>query len=476
MTPMILKPLQSRHANQSGSVIIAALGILTVTSVVVGMALLEAQHRFRTSHQSSRWSQAVNAAEAGVEMALMSAQRNSWTADGWSAAPGAPGTAPVTKNFPLSSGVSGASPTSADVFVEKITLSGKQWLRVRSTGRASLSGGAVAGVDARDVLLRKLSLRQDRVTGASMGATPQATRMIEVLAEPQTRSPFMRPLLLDKKFTMSGGWVDSFDSSDPTKSTNGLYDVTKRQSNGVVGINDTQGASNFGGAPIYGDVAYTGPAPTNTSGVTGNITTPFSDPVAPVAAPTWTTFNATPTVISNSTTLTGGTQAAPARYKVSSVTVSGGKVLTMAPHAPGADSYIEVWVTGKFTTSGSGYILQQPGVHVTYHIEGEVTVSGSSFNNQSNIAAKNMINVISPAPGVNQKVTVSGGGTFTGVINAPGADFTISGSASLSGAMIGKTMSMSGGANVHYDEALSRMGGGGMGSGYRVASWVEGVR
>lgn len=473
---MNLKPLQPRQANQSGSVILAALGILAVTSVVVGMTLLEAQHRFRTSHQSSRWSQAANSAEAGVEMALMSAQKGSWTADGWSAAPGAPGAAPVTKSFPLSSGVSGASPTSVDVSVEKITLSGAQWLRFRSTGRADLSGGAVAGVDAQDVLLRKLSLRQDRVTGASVGTTPQATRMIEVLAEPQSRSPFLRPLLLDKKFTMSGGWVDSFDSADPTKSTNGLYDVAKRQSNGNVGINDTQGASNFSGAPIYGDVGYSGPAPTNTSGVTGNITTPFSDPVAPVTAPTWTTFNATPTVISNSMTLTGGTQAAPARYKVSSVTVSGGKVLTMAPHAAGAESYIEVWVTGNFTTSGSGYILQQPGVHVTYHIAGDVTVSGTSFNNQSNLAANNMINVISVGASTSQRVDVTGSGTFIGVINAPAATFTVSGSASLSGAMIGKTMNISGGANVHYDAALSRMGGGGTGVGYRVASWVEAVR
>ncbi len=33
----------------------------------------------------------------------------------------------------------------------------------------------------------------------------------------------------------------------------------------------------------------------------------------------------------------------------------------MAPSASGVESYIEVWVTGSFTTAGSGYILQQPG-------------------------------------------------------------------------------------------------------------------
>ena len=452
---MKMNTLLPLAARQSGSAILAALGVLALTSLVIGAALMESSNRFRTSHQSSCWSQAAPAAEAGVELTLMSAQNNSWIVNGWTAAPGAPGTAAVTKSFPLSAGVTATGTVSVDVSVDKVTLSGADWLRIRSTGRANLAGGAVSGIDAQDVMLRKLSLRKDRATGASVGTTPQATRTIEILAEPLTRSPFVRPILLDKKFTMSGGgWVDSFDSGDPTKSTGSLYDFAKHTSNGNVGINDTQGASDLKSTIVYGDLAYSGAAPANTSGVTGTITTPFSDPVSPVTAPAWTTFNATPTVINNSTTLTGGTQAAPARYKVSSVTVAGGKVLTMAPHAVGAESYIEVWVSGSFTTSGSGYITQQAGVHVTYYIGGDVTVSGSSFNNQSNIAANNMINVINPPGASPQKVTVSGSGTFIGVINAPGAAFDVSGSANMSGAFIGKTMNISGGASVHYDAAL----------------------
>ena len=468
---MKMKSQQFIRARQSGSAVLAALAIVAVTLVLVGTALSQARHRFRTSHQSSRWSQAEHAAEAGAELALLTAQKSSWATDGWPSVPGAPGAAAVVKTFTLSTGV----PVNASVSVDQVTLNGANWLRIRSTGQADLSGGAVAGLDPQDVLLRKLSLRKDRATGVSVGAAPRATRTVEILAEPLAKSPFKRSMLLDKKFNMSGGWVDSYDSSDPAKSTGGLYDVAKRQSNGDVGINDTQGASDLGGAPVYGDLNYNGAAPANTSGVTGAIAGSFNDPVAPVLAPTWTTFNATPTVISTSMTLTGGTKSAPALYKVSSVTVPGGKVLTMAPHAAGAESYIEVWVTGKFTTSGSGYILQQPGVHVTYHIEGDVTVSGSSFNNQSNIAANNLINVISPAAGVTQKVTVSGSGVFIGAINAPGADYTVSGSGSLSGAFIGKTMKITGGANVHYDEALGRASIGASGS-YRVASWVETVR
>ena len=80
MTPpnlnALLPPAMGRR--DSGSTIVAALTILTVTLVVVGAALFEASHRFRTSHQSSRWSQAGQAAEAGAEIALVTAQKDSW--------------------------------------------------------------------------------------------------------------------------------------------------------------------------------------------------------------------------------------------------------------------------------------------------------------------------------------------------------------------------------------------------------------
>ncbi len=468
--------IRSVFRHQSGSAIVTVLAILAVTFIVVGSALFEASKRFRTSNESSRWAQAGQAAEAGVEVAMVGAQKDSWAADGWSAAPGSPGATPVTKTISLDSGVPATGPISTSVSVDKVTMGSSQWLRIRSKGMAQLAGAGRAGIDRRDILLRKLSVRADRSTGSAMAA-PQAIRTIEVLAQPNTKSPFVRALLLNKRFNMSGGgWIDSFDSSNPAKSTNGLYDVNKRQSNGNVGVNDTEGSSDLKDTFVYGSVAYSGPAISGTTNVQGPISTPFSEPVAPVLAPIWTSFNATPSVINNSTTLTGGPQSSPVRYKVSSLTVSGGKVLTIAPHAAGQESYVEVWVTGSFTTSGSGYILQQPGVHVTYHIQGDVTVSGSSFNNQSNIAANNIINVVTPASGVNQKVTVSGGGTFIGAINAPGAAFTVSGSSNLSGSFIGKNIVISGGASVHYDEALAKFNGGGGSSSWRVASWVEAVR
>lgn len=478
MTPPTLtsQPHLARRRHQSGSAVIAALAILAVTFVAVGSALFEASHRFRASHQSSRWSQALHAAEAGAEIALMSAQKDSWAADGWSGAPGAPGDAPVTKVVALDAGVPATGPISASVSVDRITMGSTDWLRIRSKGMAEIASAAGATADFRDVLLRKLSLRTDRDTGAALSA-PIATRTVEILAEPTSKSPFQRAILLEKKITMSGGgWIDSFDSGDPTKSTGGLYDIAKRQSHGNVGVNDTEGSSNLDSTYVYGEVAYSGPDIQNTANVQGTISAPFSEPVAPVPAPTWTTFHAAPSSIGNSMTLTGGPQSAPARYKVSSMNVPGGEVVTLAPHAVGEESFVEIWVTGSFTTSGSGHVVLEPGVHAIYHIEGDITVSGSSFVNQSNRSAHNVINAVSPAVATPKSVTISGGGTFIGAINAPAYEFTISGSAEFSGAMIGKTMNISGGASLHFDESLASAPGIGSTPVFRVASWAEAVR
>ena len=460
-----------REHREAGSAVLAALAVLIVSSVVVGATLFEARNRFRASHHCGRWSQAGQAAEAGVEIALMSAQNNLWVSDGWTAAPGKPGTAAISKTFNLSNGVPNTGASNVTVSVDKISAGNLNWLRLRSVGQADLSGGALAGIDRNDVLLRKVSLHRDRTTGQSL-STPRATRVLEILAKPI--SPYARASLSDRQFNMSGGTIDSFDSSDPAKSTNRLYDLAKRQSNGDVGVNDTSGGSDLSGAYVYGDVAYSGPAITGTSGVQGTITTPFNDPIEAVVVPSWTSVNATPNNINKSMTLTGGTKSSPARYKVSSVALAGGDSLTLATHAAGSESYVEIWVTGEFKASGSSQVILKSGVHVTYYVEGDIHATGTTFVNESNVAENNIINAVNPPAGTARAVDFTGGGEFIGAINAPAYDFTLTGNANFSGAMIGKTLTLKGGANLHYDEALGRADL--EGGGYKVMSWTEPVR
>ena len=112
-------------------------------------------------------------------------------------------------------------------------------------------------------------------------------------------------------------------------------------------------------------------------------------------------------------------------------------------------------------------------MHVTYFVEGNVSVSGKTFDNQSKRAQNMALNLINPPVGTAQTVTVSGSRTFIGTMNAPAANITLSGSAKYSGAFIGNTLSMSLGAGLHYDEAFKSGWGGNVN--YVLASWVEGT-
>ena len=239
--PPTFHPVRGR---QSGSAVLAALAVLAVTLIAVGAALFEASQRFRTSHHSSCWSQAGQAAEAGAETALLAAQKNSWATDTWSGVPGAPGASPVTKTIDLSAGVPAMGPVSANVSVDKIALGGSDWIRIRSTGSADVSGGARAGIDTQDIMLRKLSLRHDRTTGASVAA-PRATRTVEILAEPMALRPFKYSFVSKEISDLHAGTTaDSYDSGSSAKSnftpftTYGIYDAAKRQQNGDAGTID----------------------------------------------------------------------------------------------------------------------------------------------------------------------------------------------------------------------------------------------
>ena len=61
--------------------------------------------------------------------------------------------------------------------------------------------------------------------------------------------------------------VDSYDSTDPTKSTNGLYDAAKRQENGDIAT-DGQ-LIEAGNAQIHGDVATNAGTVSGAANITG---------------------------------------------------------------------------------------------------------------------------------------------------------------------------------------------------------------
>lgn len=94
--------------------------------------------------------------------------------------------------------------------------------------------------------------------------------------------------------------------------------------------------------------------------------------------------------------------------------------------------------------------------------------------NQTNVAANLIMYGVNPLAGTN-KITISGSASLIGVLNAPAYDLTISGSGMFIGAAITNTANISGSGGLHYDQALTSLGGNGA-STYTVASWVEDLR
>lgn len=497
-----------KDQGQRGTVLVICLLTITVLTVICATSLYIASQNANAASQAASWQQSLAGAESAVDQAIAALNTGTWT--NWVTLSGSvpnlqpsPGPTPPAATGPPASNqynyfAGSVSPQSGQYNVNgDITSSGEgntlitmwttidtgglpldgngnQWYRIRATGTASAVGPVRVSNQRLDNDLRKIGLRFDRKSNNAI-ITPQATRTIEVVVQALAQSIWVRAITLKNAITMSGGGiVDSYNSGDPFKSTNGQYDSTKRQSHGDIGTTNSGTNSNLNSTYVYGNVAYSGSAIKNTSHVQGTISTPFTPTIPSTSDPSWTSgmWNSSVSQVNGTTTLTAGSQAAPARYKLSQINLSGSNFLTLANDGSGNDSYIEIWVTGKMTTSGSAYITQDPKVHVTYWVDNDITLSGGAYLNQSGYAS----NVVIEGVGNSHNFTASGSSALVAVVNAPGFDVTISGTGSLNGAIIANTINISGGASVHYDEALNTNGTSSAIGNYAFASWFEDTR
>lgn len=472
----------------------------TLLATIITMAVLAfgAAHvsrltasRYRGLCQADAWHEALASAEADAEIALVALSSGNWT--GWSATKvgGATLTADeLAKALPdlnaaivrkytmpaLKHAGDGNTSQLATLVVDSptaFTTSRGKFFRIRATGSASVAGGGHVGFDAYDTALRKLSLVQDRETGKKV-TSPRVSRTIEVIA--RSAPTYRRPLVLLGKFNpkQSTSLIDSYDSDDPLKSTNGLYDAAKRQSNGNIIINDSTG-TDLSGISIYGTLGYTGPTIPNAQNVKGKITTPQTEKVLPVLKPTWTSVDANLGAVTAGGTVVAGPVGTPTRYKMSSVKIGSGADVVFAEPVPGQGGEVEVWVTGDLNLAGSARLIIPKGVTVTVWFEGNMKAAGSVATNYNGAASSLSFNGVTPTDGTARTVSMGGGSTTIAAFNVPAYDVAIDGGGTFFGGFIAKTLSFNNGkGEVHYDEALSRRGG--IGSEFTVVSFAEDVR
>lgn len=459
--------------------------LLAVISALVMNVL---GNRHRQVYQTAAWHSALLAAESGVDMAVAELRKSlqdpaaafsAWTRDdGTSGGPGT-GSTYFTSSVLLRTG-EGGQRSWAQIEVaapaELRDSRGTQWYRVRSIGYAEVPGGRVVAGNPLDLELRKLDFRIDSRTQMPV-STPQASRLIEVIVKPV--GAFRLALLSDDRIDMNNLniVVDSYDSRDSTKSTNGFYDPAKRQNNGDIASNGP--LIDVGNAQIYGDASTNNGQVLRASNVTGEIRDDFYQELFPVTAPTMIPSPGTPSTVTATTSI-AASAGAPTMVILSQINLSGQKTFTITGAADGSPTYAQILVNGNVGLSGQAQIILGRGVNVRMFVAGDGDFTGNGVANP-NDPLNFQLYGIQRLPDGSGVITrgnfkISGNGGFRGAVYAPNYDITMVGGGvadSIFGAFVGYSINMTGVQAVHYDEA---MGEGGLIADFRVVSWFEDAR
>jgi hypothetical protein len=477
--------MQRRLSRKAGSVLIWTVVVISLLSLIAVETLRLVTVKYQNALQTSTWQEALLAAESGIDLAIVELRRSlypppnhAW--EGWNNQPGDNVTGYELTTVP-NAGLN-ATPmtieTNVDAPAQLIDpANGWQYYRIRTVGTLPITGPARTGDNPQDTKLRRLSLRWERFTNGILTphllSAPQVSRRIEAIVRPVSAfdQAVMSVGVVD--LTNQNIVVDSYDSSDPTKSTNGLYDPAKRQENGDIAT-DGQ-LIEAGNAQIFGDVATNAGTVSGAANITGVERTDFYQEPIPVGAPSWNASNASVTSVTDTTTIQASqTQgSAASRYVLSQVSLSGNKTLTIAGNPDGNQTYVEIYVTGDISVTGISQIVVQPGVTATIYFAGNVDISGNGVLNSNNQPGDLLLYGIQPPTNNALHVNFGGNSQITASVYAPGHDVTVNGSGTnghVYGSIVGKTVTMTGVSNLHYDERLSASG---MINNYKIVSWFE---
>lgn len=476
--------MRFRSRNIAGSALIWVVLIISILSLVAAEMLRVVTGKYHNTLHTAVWQEALLAAESGVDIAIMQLRKSLYPApnhawEGWSATPGDGVTSYTLSTIP-NAGLA-STPMTIQVNVDapaqlRDPNNSWQYYRIRTVGTMPITGPARPSDNKEDTKLRKLSLHWDRFTAEAL-STPKVSRRIEAI---------LRPVSAFDQAIMSVGAldlndlniiIDSYDSRDPAKSTNGLYDVAKRQEHGSIATDGN--LINAGNAHVYGDVATNSGTVTGIANVTGSERDDFYQEPIPVSAPSWPSINPTPMNVTGTTNLTASSVegSSASRYMVSGISLSGNQTLTLVGNPQGTPTYIEIYVTGDVSATGNGQITVQPGVKAKLYFAGNVNIAGNGVVNTNNQPGDLMMYGITPAnTSISHTFSLGGNAVLSAAVYAPNYDVQLNNGGtrgSAYGSYVGKSVKMTGVTDLHYDEAL---GASGTINNYRIVSWFEDTR
>ena len=237
-----------RKTKQLASALLTTLVICSILAIFVLYYLSLVDQQSYLNCRSQTWNMAIAISEAGVEegMAQLNLNFPDMNSDGWTYN----GSTYYWKSNSLPGG---------NGYLSYIYITNSAFPAVVS--RAFVTMPVKYAQRQSTAFLAAIN------TGFSSPGTNSApvTRAVSVTAT--RRTPFQYAMVAKNNIDLQGKNVvtDSFDSSDPNKSTNGQYDPTKRGSRGDIATNlGVLDSINGGNATVYGH-AHTGPGSQSTA-------------------------------------------------------------------------------------------------------------------------------------------------------------------------------------------------------------------
>jgi hypothetical protein len=485
---------------QAGAALVTALACSAIILGIGYTTYQSIQAKYRSIHQTASWKEALLTSEGGVEMAMNEIRKSLYDAPnafaGWeksadetqgtASGPGATGgnmTYWMSSNAILREGEGGLESwarVTVDAPKSLVDRRGEKWYRIRSLGIADLPGPTAVAGEKQDLRLRKYDFLIDRRSGRNL-TKPQASRLIETVAKPVGAFPLAVLGIGSVDMNNQNIVIDSYDSRDEAKSTNGGYDVAKRQEKGDVGTNGQ--VINAGGAHIYGDVYTNKGTVLGAENVTGDVINDFYKEIIPVQRPKTVADAGTPLSVATGTTFVAK-PGSPSNYQLSSLSLSGtttNETLFIQGAPDGSETFCQIVVTGNVSVAGNAQIKLGKGVHLRMFVQGNVDIAGNGFQNPNSPLALQLYGCDRPkladgTPASLGTMKIAGNGGFCGAVYAPNYNLEIKGGGTadtIFGAFVANSVFMNGVQTIHYDEALAD---GGLITDYRIVSWFEDER
>jgi hypothetical protein len=429
--------LNPKPARPSGSALLMSLLIVGVMAVALGSYLMLIQNEAHAMMRSISWNSGIPVAEAGLEEALTHISvcgTNSFQNNGW------------------------------------VLTQGKFLMKTRL-------------VDGQPYVVGISMSLPPVIVAQGKTLAPLGTNYISRTLKVRTcfNALFAKAMVARLAVKLNGNDidVDSFDSGDPTYSTNGCYDQSKRKDNATVATNSgdpnmlSAGNANIRGKIATGPGGLAGAGPNSCIGSNawhdagkkgiqpGAATDDMDVSFFPVTCPVKLSSFSPPSETVGATnynyvmgdgdwTITGGQSF-------------GGKVLV--------NGRARLLVTSDISFSGSDYIYIQPGASLELYVSApHASLGGQGIQNDTGLASSFVYYGL-PA---NTSLSFSGNAAFVGAIYAPDADFSMGGGGKntydFAGACVTRTITMNGKFNFHYDERLALAG---PNRGYIATSWDE---